>query len=272
MTNAALTTSYKAARDHISFHLGIGNIHYLAKFLSSPKHELSATQLTRIIRLIGEIGKKMFTEKRQSQLKTKVMDIIPSTAARDKTLHPLNNIDIAQHIGSFLSPKDIVLFAQINLNCHEAAPFALMQSIREKLKTQQVGYTELNNYRKALHLQTFSHLFSLFHKEFSLVKKCNFAGGFELIVELLSCVATFCPNLEEIDLSNTLNIADGTSNDALILLAKGCRKITGINLSDCYDLTDESILVLNACCREMTIINVTGCPMLTERAFVVLSL
>lgn len=235
------------------------------KALSTPKHGLSASQLSDIISLLkGMPQMDKLSYEQKEKLKNRAVEIIPPTSTRDMTLHPFNNFDISQHIGSFLGPKDAAAFAQINLNCHETAPFALMQSLRE---TKQFKHADLLEYRKAFHLKSYAELFSLFAKEFSLVKKCDLADAFEPIVELLSCVAKYCPSLEEINLANTLNMADGTSDAALIFLAKNCSKIKHIDLAGCSDLTDASVLKLTGACPDITYLNLSSCYLLTSQVF-----
>lgn len=66
-----------------------------------------------------------------------------------------------------------------------------------------------------------------------------------------------------------LDLGDGPVGDAgLLAIAKGCKKVTFLNLENCSVLTDRSVVEIAKACCSMQLANLSGCNQLTNRSVV----
>lgn len=216
-----------------------------------------------------------------------VNPIIPPIPTQDKGFHPLQHVDLAQHIGSFLHPKEMAIFAQVNLFCHKVAPFSLMQSLREK---QFISFEQLDSYRKSFKLSNFSQLFNI-SSDSSCLENLDLSFSNTDDAKLIEIIVN-CPKLISINLTSCAFITD-TSVRTLI---DNCPNLRWINLNGCF-ITDASIgaiadkypdlsniylkncaLITNAAvialadkCPYLTQINLKGCTLITNAAVIALA-
>ncbi|XVF37055.1 hypothetical protein REPUB_Repub19eG0112800 [Reevesia pubescens] len=76
-------------------------------------------------------------------------------------------------------------------------------------------------------------------------------------------IATFCHDLQELDLSKSFKLSD----HSLYALAHGCPNLTKLNISGCTSFSDEALEYLTNFCRKLKILNLCGCvEAATDRA------
>ena len=76
-----------------------------------------------------------------------------------------------------------------------------------------------------------------------------------------------CRNLKWINLSNCWDITD----QGLIYLSQGCSSLSNINLTHCHRITDQGLLYLSQGCPSLSNINLWNCKDITDQGLLSLS-
>lgn len=71
----------------------------------------------------------------------------------------------------------------------------------------------------------------------------------------VEAVASFCHDLRELDLSNSLKLRD----ESLYALARGCPRLARLNISGCSAFSDAALAHLVGRCRNLQSLNLCGC-------------
>ncbi|XP_047320898.1 F-box protein SKP2A-like [Impatiens glandulifera] len=78
----------------------------------------------------------------------------------------------------------------------------------------------------------------------------------QLIDNAVMVVAKFCPKLTDLDLTNSLDL----SKHSIIALASGCPNLINLNLSDCSTIEDDICLMyLASSCTKLYSLNLSNC-------------
>lgn len=60
------------------------------------------------------------------------------------------------------------------------------------------------------------------------------------------------------------------TDDALISMAHGCKKLQYLNLTDCFQITDKAIQEIASHCHKLKLLNLTNCNKLTNKSLIAL--
>ncbi|KAH9623673.1 hypothetical protein KSS87_000249 [Heliosperma pusillum] len=71
----------------------------------------------------------------------------------------------------------------------------------------------------------------------------------------IETVASFCPDLRELDLSKSFKLTDRS----LYALAHGCPNLTKLNISGCTAFSDDAVAYLTSFCKKLKSLNLCGC-------------
>ncbi|CAA7404528.1 unnamed protein product [Spirodela intermedia] len=80
-------------------------------------------------------------------------------------------------------------------------------------------------------------------------------SGPQLEDAAVEAVASFCHDLLELDLSNSLKLRD----ESLYALANGCPRLARLNISGCSAFSDAALSYLTSRCRSLQSLNLCGC-------------
>ena len=88
----------------------------------------------------------------------------------------------------------------------------------------------------------------------------------------ITAVARQCPHLGSMDCSGTYEeMMENVTDDAVVVLAEGCRQLRSVNFAYCMRLTDTSVVSLAEQCRHLASVNFEGCEQLTDKSVISLS-
>ena len=73
--------------------------------------------------------------------------------------------------------------------------------------------------------------------------------------EFVYALAANCPNLTFLNVSGCFNI----TNQAVLSLSNGCPKLYHLNISRCHQVTNEAILSLLKCCLSLSMLKIQEC-------------
>ncbi|KAK9700524.1 hypothetical protein K7432_012150 [Basidiobolus ranarum] len=102
-----------------------------------------------------------------------------------------------------------------------------------------------------------------------LIQSLNLTDGQELVTDAtIKALACFCPNLKRINLSSCFNITD----NSLVDILEACsHSLESINLNGCSKITDNGVALIGLKCSRVESVNLAGCHEITDSTIISIS-
>lgn len=222
----------------VLFQAGNGNHKYMGRVLANKPDAFSPYQKQALQKIISDLKpQKALLYRQIISLQYRVI----STLCDDhSTIRKISDMQgLRETLFSFLSVREIVKMRKLNRFFHKDASDICMLKFQRQMQTHAIAFSDLELYSKVFHS--------------SPAKVLGFQS--ELARELTS-----------LDFSNS-----GVTRQELDAIAPVCPKVSAVNFSFCFRITNTAIFALPHNWPQLTSIDVSGCSQLIDRTIVSLA-